>query len=80
MPQDLAIPRKRYFLDVRLEFGDLEGAREGMVCGAESTGCDPVALSAELGEEIGYSGGRVEVVSGAEIEVGTGELQRASNE
>lgn len=58
----------------------MEGGREGQVCGADSLGCEPMALGAELGEEIRYSGGRVEVRSGATIRMGTGEYSAEERE
>ncbi|GAA5982946.1 hypothetical protein JCM10908_006846 [Rhodotorula pacifica] len=66
-----ALPRKRYKLDVRLEFGYYPGLVEGSPCGLEERRCEPEGIVAMDGrEKLRYLGEEIEVLGGGIHELG----------
>lgn len=61
-------------LEVRLEFGNLPGARAGMLCGEGSLTCEAKGIAESIGEEQGIIGTKIEVSSGKTVRASKGVL------
>ncbi|GAA6041405.1 hypothetical protein JCM8097_005232 [Rhodosporidiobolus ruineniae] len=74
IPAHVALPKKTYELDVRLDFGLYVGVMEGTTCGEGEKSCNPLKLSEAEGPELRYGGKPVEVVKGKTVELGSAEF------
>lgn len=73
LPKRLELPTNSSLeLEVRLEFGNLPGARAGMLCGDEALTCEAGEISRILGEGNGIVGEKIEVLSGKTVRVNKG--------
>lgn len=73
IPTLAEIPRETYRVEVRLDFGSLEGAREGFVCGRDAVSCDPKALGKAKGvaeDALLFQGVALEIEGSNELVLG----------
>ena len=73
IPGELSIPRSSYSVEIRLEFGWLPGARDGMVCGARNASCDAIIMAQGMGigeSEKHYDGRVVRIEGSDRVEMG----------